>query len=342
MPGGAHFLHDAVSTVCGPSLQPAPVADLQAGVNALDLLASLPVMLWTARADGVWSHVNPHWAAYTGLPGITPGYGFEAALHPDDVAPTVARWAQAVQYGTPYRAEYRLRRADGHYRWHLTQGAKALHPDDEVVWTGACTDIHDQRLAESEARQAREAAVRALGLMLEARDHETKGHTDRVTALALQLGRAAGLHPAELDDLRLGSYLHDVGKIAVPDAVLLKPGALTPDERLEMQRHVTAGEQLAHSLGFVAAPVLELIRGHHERWDGRGYPVGQVGDAIPLLARIFALADVYDALVSARPYKQAWPQHAGRTRRAGRAAVRSRTDGAVSEHAAARRGRLCG
>jgi len=276
-------------------------------MNALDFLEALPIMLWTARADGVWTHVNPRWESYTGYQGDAPGhFGFEAALHPEDVAPTVARWTEAVVTGTPYRAEYRLRRLDGLYRWHLTQGAKAPRPDADFVWTGACTDIHDQKLAEQEAHSAREAAVRALGLMLEVKDHETKGHTDRVTDLALRLGAAVGLPPHALEALRLGAYLHDVGKITVPDSILLKPGLLTPEEWQIMQEHVVNGDQFSTALGFLSEEALQVIRGHHERWDGTGYPAGIQAAEIPLPARIFALADVYDALISERPYKRAW------------------------------------
>ncbi|WP_407571838.1 HD domain-containing phosphohydrolase [Deinococcus altitudinis] len=276
-------------------------------MNALDFLDALPIMLWTARADGVWTHVNPRWENYTGYQGDTPGYfGFEAALHPDDVGSTVVQWTEAVTSGTPYRAEYRLRRSDGVYRWYLTQGVKSPHQNVDVVWTGACTDIHDQKQAEQDAQNAREAAVRALGLMLEAKDHETKGHTDRVTGLALRLGSLAGLSVANLEALRLGAYLHDVGKITVPDAILLKPGTLTQDERQIMQDHVINGGQFSSALGFLTDEVLQVIGGHHERWDGSGYPAGLKGTEIPLLARIFALADVYDALISERPYKKAW------------------------------------
>jgi len=276
-------------------------------MNALDFLEALPIMLWTARADGVWTHVNPRWETYTGYQGDAPGhFGFEAALHPDDVAPTVARWREAVITGLPYRVEYRLRRSDGLYRWHLTQGAKAPHPDADVVWTGACTDIHDQKVAEQEAHAAREAAVRALGLMLEVKDQETKGHTDRVTDLALRLGAAVGLPPQALEALRIGAYLHDVGKITVPDSILLKPGPLTPEEWQTMQDHVVNGDQFSLALGFLSDEALQVVRGHHERWDGSGYPAGLQASEIPLLARIFALADVYDALISKRPYKCAW------------------------------------
>lgn len=170
---------------------------------------------------------------------------------------------------------------------------------------GTCTDIDDQKRAEQAAQAAREAAVRALGLALETRDRETQGHTDRVTHLALQLGAVLRLDPAALEALRLGAYLHDVGKLAVPDAILLKSGPLNGAERAVINRHVLEGERFTAALGFVPPAALEVIRFHHERWDGTGYPDGRAGEAIPRLARVFSVADVYDALLSARPYKLA-------------------------------------
>lgn len=171
---------------------------------------------------------------------------------------------------------------------------------------GTCTDIEDRKRAEQEALRTREAALRALGLALEARDRETQGHTDRVTAEVSRLGQVLGLGPEELGALRVGAYLHDLGKVVVPDRILLKPGPLTQDEREEMQTHSAEGERLADALGFVPPAALELVRHHHERWDGGGYPDGLAGEEIPLLARLFAVIDVYDALLSERPYKRAW------------------------------------
>ncbi|WP_018466389.1 GAF domain-containing protein [Calidithermus timidus] len=155
-------------------------------------------------------------------------------------------------------------------------------------------------------RQAREEALKGLGVALEYRDLETAGHTERVTRLALRLAEALGLGEPALTELRLGAYLHDLGKLAVPDAILKKPGKLTPEEWEQMKAHVTLGEEMARRLGFLPPATLEVIRHHHERWDGKGYPDGLAGEAIPLLARIFALADVYDALTSERPYKPPW------------------------------------
>ncbi|ULH18346.1 HD domain-containing protein (plasmid) [Deinococcus sp. KNUC1210] len=271
------------------------------------LIDAMPVMLWTADHAGVWLHVNDAWITYTGLIGESYGFGFEEALHPEDEAATLAVWRQAVERHEPYQIEYRLRRQDGVYRWFLVRGIHVADPAGQsVAWVGTCTDIEEQKQAERQALEAREASIRALGLVLEARDHETKGHTDRVTQLSLKLGQALGLNAEQLESLRLGAALHDIGKLATPDAVLLKPGPLNAEEWRIMRGHSVEGERFAASLGFVPPEVLGLIRSHHERWDGGGYADQLSGEDIPLLARIFSVVDVYDALSSERPYKHAW------------------------------------
>ncbi|MDX2008478.1 MAG: GAF domain-containing protein [Meiothermus sp.] len=150
-----------------------------------------------------------------------------------------------------------------------------------------------------------EEALRTIAIALEARDPQTAAHTQRVTRLALSLGEAVGLSPQQLFNLRWGAYLHDIGKLAVPDAILLKPGSLTPLERARFARHATEGEALTRQLSFLPEGARSVIRHHHERWDGSGYPDGLAGEAIPLEARIFAVCDVFDALLSQRPYKPA-------------------------------------
>ncbi|GAA0500865.1 HD-GYP domain-containing protein [Deinococcus depolymerans] len=154
--------------------------------------------------------------------------------------------------------------------------------------------------------QVREQTFRVLGRVLEYRSFETKGHTDRVTALALRLGQELDLPSTQLAHLRWGAYLHDLGKIAISDDVLHKEGALTDPERRWMRRHVTIGETLLREQGLVPPEVLQIVRHHHERWDGGGYPDGLSGRDIPLLARLFAVVDVFDALSSERPYKAPW------------------------------------
>ncbi len=158
----------------------------------------------------------------------------------------------------------------------------------------------------AQLRHTRTEALLAMGLMLEHRDLETKGHTERVTQIALEIGEALCLPPEQLEELRWGAYLHDVGKVAIPDRVLLKAGKLDLEEWQVMQNHAILGEEMLSKLDFIPSPVLKIVRHHHERWDGSGYPEGLKRDQIPLLARVFSIADVFDALISERPYKRAW------------------------------------
>jgi putative nucleotidyltransferase with HDIG domain len=157
-----------------------------------------------------------------------------------------------------------------------------------------------------EIRGTLEGGLLTLGLALEARDLETKGHTRRVANLAELLGKQLGLNGERLEALRQGAYLHDIGKLSVPDSILLKPGRLDALEWKTMQSHVMLGCEMAARLPSLSNGALEVIRGHHERWDGTGYPDRISGEDIPLLARIFAVCDVFDALQSERSYKQAW------------------------------------
>lgn len=148
--------------------------------------------------------------------------------------------------------------------------------------------------------------IRTLAQALDARDHYTQGHSSRVSDAAIRLAREMGLSREEQETVRLGCLLHDVGKIHVPDAVLKKPGALTDDEFSLMRKHPAIGEQICRPLAF-ARPCLSIIRHHHERWDGGGYPDGLKGEEISLHARIAAVADAWDAMTSDRPYRTALP-----------------------------------
>jgi HD-GYP domain-containing protein (c-di-GMP phosphodiesterase class II) len=147
--------------------------------------------------------------------------------------------------------------------------------------------------------------VRALVVATEARDRYTGGHMLRVAAHAVRLGRVLSLGPDELRALAQAAVVHDVGKIEVPDAVLNKPGRLDENEFALVRKHPDAGMRIGEALGMLRTE-LQIIRHHHERWDGGGYPGGLAGEAIPLLARLLAVADVYDALTSDRSYRAAW------------------------------------
>jgi putative two-component system response regulator len=154
--------------------------------------------------------------------------------------------------------------------------------------------------------ESAEAVMLTLGETIEARDAYTDGHCQRLAAYALALGRALGLAADELAALEYGGFLHDIGKIGVPDALLLKPASLTADEHQRMQQHTIIGDRLCGELRSLRT-VRPIVRHHHERLDGTGYPSGLRGSAIPLLAQVVGIVDVYDALTTARPYKEALP-----------------------------------
>jgi putative nucleotidyltransferase with HDIG domain len=149
-----------------------------------------------------------------------------------------------------------------------------------------------------------EDTLRALGAAVDLRDHETAGHSQRVCHYALEIAKGIGLAETQLKNLARGAYLHDIGKLGVPDGILLKPGPLTADEWKVMQQHVQIGFELIKDIPFLA-DTAELILCHHERYDGSGYPRGLRAEQIPVDARIFALADTLDAITSDRPYRLA-------------------------------------
>ncbi|MEJ5315282.1 MAG: HD-GYP domain-containing protein, partial [Anaerolinea sp.] len=140
---------------------------------------------------------------------------------------------------------------------------------------------------------------------LDLRDRETEGHSRRVTELTLKIARAMGMSEEQLVHVRRGALLHDIGKMGVPDAILLKPGALTDEEWRIMRQHPTLAFQMLLPIQYLR-PALDIPYCHHEKWDGTGYPRGLKGEQIPLAARIFAVVDVWDALRSDRPYRPAW------------------------------------
>ncbi|HYP25387.1 MAG TPA: HD domain-containing phosphohydrolase [Blastocatellia bacterium] len=150
------------------------------------------------------------------------------------------------------------------------------------------------------------ATLRALAAALEARDVETKGHSERVVAYCIRLGRQLGLGDTDLITLEHGALLHDIGKIGVPDSILLKRGALTEEEWSFMRRHVEYGSQILKGIDFLSG-ASQIVAQHHERYDGAGYPNRLEGDRICLGARIFAVADAVDAITSNRPYRAGRP-----------------------------------
>ena len=164
----------------------------------------------------------------------------------------------------------------------------------------------DLQRSNMELRLAYDTTLEGWSQALDLRDEETEGHTQRVTEMALRLARRMGVSDGDLLHIRRGALLHDIGKMGIPDAILLKPGPLTDEEWEIMRKHPVYAYELLSPIAFLR-PALDIPYCHHEKWDGTGYPRGLKGEQIPLAARIFAVVDVWDALRSDRPYRKAWP-----------------------------------
>ena len=161
-----------------------------------------------------------------------------------------------------------------------------------------------ERVQAEQLRRSYKATVRALSNAVEARDAYTGKHAERVTAYGIEVARVIGMSVEDSPELEFGFLLHDIGKVAVPDAILYKPEALTHSERALMEQHPLIGAEIVRDIEFLSGAVA-VVRSHHERWDGRGYPDGLKEEEIPLPARAFAVADVLDALTTDRPYRPA-------------------------------------
>lgn len=192
-----------------------------------------------------------------------------------------------------------------------------LNPDGE--WLGflealanqaaiaieSTTLFHHLQRAVDELSHAYDSTIEGWSRALDLRDKETEGHTQRVTKMTLRLAHALGFSEETLVHVRRGGLLHDIGKMGIPDSILLKPGALSDDEWAIMRQHPRLAYEMVAPIEYLK-PAIDIPYCHHEKWDGTGYPQGLKGEQIPLAARIFAVADVYDALRSDRPYRKAW------------------------------------
>lgn len=165
----------------------------------------------------------------------------------------------------------------------------------------------DLQRSNLELTLAYDTTIEGWSKALDLRDEETEGHTQRVTEMTLRLAREVGIREEEMVHIRRGALLHDMGKMGVPDRILLKPGPLTDEEWAIMRKHPQYAYDMLSPIAYLR-PALDIPYAHHEKWDGTGYPRGLKGEQIPLAARLFALADVWDAVRSDRPYRKAWPK----------------------------------
>jgi putative two-component system response regulator len=200
-------------------------------------------------------------------------------------------------------------RVDGSTSWLSVNSSPLRHPHEAQPYAAvsSITDITSTRTTLQQLQAARLEDLKRLALAAEYRDDDTHQHTERVAVLAEWIARELGMDPQMVATIRLAAPLHDIGKLGIPDQILLKPGGLDEAERAVMKTHTTIGARI---LGDSEYPVLGMAREialvHHERWDGAGYPAGLATQEIPIAGRIVAVADVFDAITHARPYKQAF------------------------------------
>ena len=282
-------------------------------------------LLWTADATGRLLQVNPAWRRCLGHPAEAMcGRPLTDFVHEADRDAAAAEILSLADGSSPTAAaRSRFKTLENGCVW-LEWRARSSTADGCI--RGSAHDVTAQRRAElqlaHEARrlqtmvgertrdldEARAETLQLLAVASEFRDDETAQHTERIGELAAAIGARMGLSVESVALLREAAPLHDIGKLAIPDGVLLKPARLTPAEQEQMQTHTTLGARL---LFGSRSPALQLAgvvaESHHEWYDGGGYPQGLCGDDIPLVGRIVAVADVFDALTHERPYKPAWP-----------------------------------
>ncbi len=278
--------------------------------NASDMIARLAM-------DGKVLYVSPASETILGYKPdeLTGTISFDI-IHADDRA-IVKNLFNGDQFSASDTVTYQALHKSGHYVWLEASTRAILDPKTETLneIQIASRDITERKISEKALQDAHgdlqeayqrtiEGWVRALDL----RDRETEGHTQRVTELTIKVAKARGFSDEELTHIRRGALLHDMGKMGIPDEILQKPGPLDEAEWEKMRRHPLYAYEMLSPIAYLH-PALDIPYCHHERWDGSGYPRGLKGEEIPLVARLFAIVDVWDALCSDRPYRKKLPQH---------------------------------
>ena len=277
--------------------------------NASDMIARL-------STDGHILYVSPACETILGYAPheLTGALSFDL-IHVKDIS-SIKDLFKGKEYDTTRTVTYQALHRDGHFVWLETSARAILDRKTDSVSEiqTASRDITERKKAEKALQDAHvhlqeayqrtiEGWVRALDL----RDRETEGHTQRVTELTIKVAGTLGFSEEELTHIRRGALLHDMGKMAIPDDILQKPGPLNEVEWERMRRHPMYAYDMLSPIAYLL-PSLDIPFCHHERWDGSGYPRGLKGEEIPLVARLFSIVDVWDALSSDRPYRKKMPR----------------------------------
>jgi PAS domain S-box-containing protein len=265
--------------------------------------------------NGVFLYVSPACKTILGYePEELTGTSITQLIHPEDASEILELLKTPNDEDIDVTIPYRARHRNGDYIWLETTARRFFDQSNQKVELQASSrNITERKQAQEALQQAhanlQEAYDRTIEgwvLALDLRDRETEGHTKRVTEMTVRLACTLGISDEEIVHIRRGALLHDIGKMGIPDDILQKPGPLTDDEWVKMRRHPHYAYQMLAPITYLKRALI-IPYYHHERWDGSGYPHKLKGEAIPLIARLFAVVDVWDALSSDRPYRKAMP-----------------------------------
>lgn len=261
-------------------------------------------------SDGEYIEINDGFSAIT-------GYSAEHVIGKNNLSFNL--WANHDEHNRFYQAVRQNGQVDdmeGVFKrrdlsiWFGLVSARTIDVNNEPYLISIIRDITERKQAELELQRAHrdlaeayDATIEGWSRALDLRDKETEGHTQRVTEMTIRLARALNVSEDDIVHIRRGALLHDIGKMGIPDHILQKPGPLDPDEWQEMRKHPDYAYQMLYPIAYLR-PALDIPYCHHEHWDGNGYPRKLRGEEIPLAARIFTIVDVWDALLSNRPYRR--------------------------------------